>query len=248
MATDVGGAGGDVGPVPVAVPTPVPADQPYRMLPIAANLLPEEIVALRRVRRYRLIVIVSLAVLVAGLASWYGVARYQTSQASSDLARAESDIGRLTRQQTSFTELIRVQAESQTIKSQLAVLMAEDLQWSSLVGSLAEAAPEGVAITGMTASLVSAAGGAAAAGVGGLPRGSAKKTVGTVSIKATATSKAAIAEYVDALSRVKGLASPLLGDMNLQEGSLNFTVRIEITSDVLGGRYGANRDREAGEG
>jgi hypothetical protein len=71
----------------------------------------------------------------------------------------------------------------------------------------------------------------------GLPDTSGEKIIGTLTVTGTAPDKAAIAEYVDALATAAGLGNPIVGDTNLQDGQQRFTLRLDLTSAALGGRF-----------
>ncbi len=224
------------------------AERALRILPIAANLLPPEIAASRRARRTRRIVLLALIVFVALLMGWYVLASHETSTARSDLSRAEDAAQRLVRQQSAYSQVVAIQAESKAIGTQLAALLANDLQWSQLLSSLQKAAPAGVTLTGITSALESgtAAGtaGSTAGAAGGtagttaqLPNLSGGKSIGTVTVTGSSTTKAGVAAYVDALAKVRGVANPLLTDATEQQGHVDFTVGLNITKSALGGRY-----------
>lgn len=219
-------------------------DREVRLLSIAADLLPEEIVAARRVRRNRSIAISTLVVVVVGLGAWYGVARYQTARAERTLARAQSQVQRLQGQQGAFAEVINAQNQSQAIRGQLASLLAEDLPWSPVLAELRDAAPKGVQVVAVSGTLTVASGEggtrAAGGGTGASSRasgGRGEQPVGTLTVSGAAESRTGVAAYVDALAGLPGLGNPLLADMVTQDGELHFTVRVEITRAALGGRY-----------
>lgn len=229
-----------------------------RIPPIGANLLPLEVIESRHVRRIRRTVLSLLVVFVALLGGWYGTASYQTSEARGNLANVEDGAQRLLRQQRAYSEVVGVQAETQAIAQQLASLLANDLQWSRLLASLRKVAPPKVQITGVNGALIArgsgAGGGTGSGGAGGgtvasqLPDASGEKSIGTLTITGSGGSKADVAAYVDALARVSGVGSPLLGDANqLESGGVQFTVRLDITSSALGGRYTAKTSTGAGK-
>jgi hypothetical protein len=222
-------------PVPAA-----PAGRAPRVPPTAANLLPVEIIESRRLRKVRRLVLSALAVFALLLGAWFGQASYQTSQARQSLRAAESDVQRLTRQQGAFATVVAVQAESQAIRKQLAVLLANDLRWARLFSSLRKAAPAEVRLTAAYGSLASGATGAASGGgstAPQLPGATGDKPIGTFTVTGSGATKTAVAAYVDALGNLPGLANPFLGDANEQDGTVQFTVRLDITSAALGGRY-----------
>jgi len=223
-----------------------------RILPIAANLLPLEIIDSRRVRKVRRIVLAALVAFVVLLAGWFAQVSYQTSAARRNLTTAEGDAERLLRQQRAFDDVVGTRAESEAIGAQLSSLLATDLRWSRILSSLRRAAPPGVMVTGAFSALT-ARSNAAAPGAGSgagsnaagsqLPSTSGEKSIGTLTITGSGVSKAEVAAYLDALAKVPGLGNPLLSAVTLQNGVLNFTVRLDIASSALGGRYtSASRD------
>ncbi len=228
----------------------IPAERTLRSLPIAANLLPEEIIESRRVRTYRRAVIAVLVVVVVVVGGWYGAASYQTAGQRSNLARVQDDVRRLQRERNSYADVISAQAESQAIKTQLSSLLAGDLQWATLLATLQQVAPEGVQLISVSGELTAPAAGNATGGPGDaqLPSTSSDKAVGTLTVAGSGTSKEAIAGYVDALMTAPGIGNPMLGDVILQDDVLRFTVRLEITSASLGGRFTSTGDDGSGEG
>jgi Tfp pilus assembly protein PilN len=214
---------------------PVPAASAMRILPIAANLLPTEIVASRHGRRLRRAVIAALAGVVALLAAWYGLAVYQTGTARDGLATAQDTEQGLVRQQQSYTDLVETQARSKAIAAELASLMASDLRWSRLLSALQAAAPTGVSVTGVTGALdTNDSTGTAAKAV---PGRSTTDVLGTLTVTGTAPTRAAVAAYVDALAKVRGLANPLVGSATLENNVVQYSVRLDITKPSLGGRF-----------
>jgi Tfp pilus assembly protein PilN len=214
------------------------APTPYapRTLAIAVNLLPPEIVESRHGRRVRRIVVSALAAFTALLAGWYSLASYQTSVARDDLSSAQRNVERLSRLQKPFAELISAQNESRMINAQLSSLLAGDLQWAHLLSALRAAAPTGVQVATVTGGLASPDGGSGS-GSSRLPNTSGQKVVGALAVTGSAPSKATVAEYLDALAKVPGLANPLLDRVTESKTTVEFSLRLDITSPVLGGRY-----------
>jgi Tfp pilus assembly protein PilN len=216
--------------------TPASAERSLRILSIAANLLPVEIVDSRTGRKIRRAVLAALAAFLVVVAGWYALATTQTVVAAANLYNAEDDVKHLQQQQRAFSDVVTVQAQSQAISAQLSIVLANDLQWSQLLTALQSAAPSGIKLTGVTGALNSTAN-AAGSKIVQLPNTSGLKPVGTLSVRGTASGKADIAAYVDALAKVNGLANPYLGDATVQDNKLGFTVKLDITEAALGGRF-----------
>lgn len=218
----------------------VVSDRTLRLLPIAADLLPPEIVDARRARKVRRLVLTGLLLFTLLIGAWYAAVRYQTATARESLAIAQSDAQRVLHQQRAFGEVVEVRAESREITTQLAELLATDLRWSRLVGAVQRAAPSGVALTGLSGTVTAGAEAArpsASAAAGQLPNTTGEQPVGTLTVSGTAGSKAAVAAYVDALAKIAGLGNPLVGGVTLEDGVLEFTVQLDITEGALGGRH-----------
>jgi Fimbrial assembly protein (PilN) len=206
-----------------------------RIMPIAADLLPAEVVEGRRGRRVRRIVLAALLGVLVLLGGWYGSARYQTSQARQELADAQEASARLQSQQKNYQEVVSVQEQSAEISRQLAGLMALDLRWSTVVNAVQRAAPTGVTLHGLSAATETPGAGNATAD-NSLPDTGAKK-IGELTITGEGTSKSGVAAYVDALARINGIVDPLLSSAVEQKRTVQFTVKMDLTSAVLGGRF-----------
>jgi type IV pilus assembly protein PilN len=213
------------------VTAPEPTASALRVPRIAANLLPTEIADARHGRRVKRAVLGALAWVLVLLAAWYGLAVHQASVARAGLAGAQADSQRLIDQQKAYAEVVAVRAQSAAIEKELASLLASDLRWSRLLAPLRRVAPRGVTITSVSGLLSQQAAGAE-------PQpGVDTTTVGGLQVAGTGPSRSAVAAYVDALARVPGLANPLLGSASLQNGVVQFSVRLDITRAALGGRF-----------
>jgi hypothetical protein len=221
----------DLMPAEPAAPG-IPDDRALRILSIATNLLPTEIVDSRRQRKVKRIILTSLVIFTLWLGGWYAEARHEASAAQNSLVASESNVQRLQRQQSAYSEVVSAEAETQAITNQLTALLAGDLQWARLMSALQTSAPQGIAVSGVFGEYKPTANaGGDATGV------AAQKPIGALTVTGSGTTKAVIAEYVDALAKAPGLANPLLTDMSLLNGVLAFTIRLDITQSALGGRY-----------
>jgi hypothetical protein len=201
----------------------------HRIPSVAADLLPVEIMEVRRTRRVRRTVLVLLAACLAVLAVWYGFARVQTAIARDELADARATTQRLTKQQDAFDDLRQVQRDTATIELQLAQLMTNDMPYPTLVRALRQDAPAGLLLTGITVTLDASR-----------TTGSAKPNgtlVAFVSISGVGLSKPQIATYVDALGKVAGVADPYITSVLASDKGLDFNIQVKVTEALLGGRF-----------
>lgn len=219
---------------PRATPLGNPAGDIEREPLVMANLLPPEIAAGRHVRRIQKLAALAVLVSVVGVAGWDVVEHRATAQAAASLASAQQASTSLARQQGSFTELTRTQQQSAVIKGQLTTLMATDLPWWKVLPALRSAAPTGVTITSVNATMATPD--AAAAPSSGTPVD--PNVVGSVTVTGSAPDKAAVAGFVDALGRTPGVAHTLVSSVTAGSGSAyTFTLQTQITRSVLGGRW-----------
>jgi Tfp pilus assembly protein PilN len=204
------------------------------LLPISADLMPPEIVNDRRDRKVRALVIVAVAAFTALLVGFYAITRYQTTLAEEDLANAQSEVTTLTQKQKDFKELTETKSASKKITDQLKVLLANDLQWGPLLTAIRGIAPDGVLVTGATASI---AAGDMQANPNNLPKTYKDKQVGTLTLVGTSADKAKVAAFSEALGKVKGLGDPLVTNVAVSEDGFRYGIQVDITSAALGGRY-----------
>jgi hypothetical protein len=204
-----------------------------RTLAIAADLLPVEITDARRTRRIRWRAVAVVVVFAVLLGAGYAAAIGRASAANRALRASQDRVDQLTTQQRRYSEVVRVQAESQAIRTQLAALLGNDLEWAPLLASLQRLAPTGVRVTSVSGALLSgkpAAGKTPAATAG-------TRAVGTLVIGGSSPTKIALAAYLDALSTVAGLANPVLANVSQHDGAQQFTVQVDITDAILSGRW-----------
>ena len=217
---------------------PEPDDDSTRVLripPIAADLLPLEVIAARRGRAVRRLVLSALGGFTVLLLVWSAVAMYQTSIARDSLDRAQSDVARLTNQQKEYAPLVQAQTDSKQVTSQLNSLFAADLQWPALWRGIRQAAPAGVQVTAISGGRTDAED--ATGTVTELPKGTGQRVLGRLTISATGPDGQAVAAFVDGLGKVKGLANPTLNSVTSEQGRLLLTVQVDITEVAVGGRY-----------
>ena len=215
-----------------------------RLLDIAANLLPDEIVAGRRARHARVGVLIALVAVVAGLGGWYGHARSRVSGARQDLAGVATQVTALQQSQTRFQSVVSVQSQTRTIAAQLNTLLANDLPWSRLLATLRDTgADSGVTVSGVTGTLTNAS---TTTGAAMLPNATGVTTVGTVTVTGTGPDKPAIAKYVDALSRLTTVANPYLTTASQADNEVMFSVTVDVTSKALCGRYSTTKCKSTG--
>jgi Tfp pilus assembly protein PilN len=217
--------------------TPKSPSGEVRFVSVRAHLLPDEVVSARQVQVLRKQVLVGLVVVVALLIGWFGVSKWQTISANSDLSKAEHRGVALQTEQNRFASLVQAQNQITTIQSQLVTLMAGDLSWKTMLTTLRAKAPSGVGIDSVDGVLTSGAGAGAAAPGSAVLNMSGQPAVGQLTVTGTAPDKRTVAAYSDSLATVKGLTAPLVSSVTAEEKGVKFTISAVITADALGGRY-----------
>lgn len=209
-----------------------------RLLTISANLLPEEIVAGRRARRARGVVLSALVLVVALLAGWYVYAGHQVRLADDDLAVVTTEATTLQRSQNRYGEVVDVQNQTKTIAKQLSTLLGDDLPWATLLGTVRDTGEQsGVTVLGVIGTLNGGTTGAQATAAGTLPSTSDSRTIGTLTITGTAPDKPSIAGYVDALGHVSTVANPYITNAADTATDVTFSITVDITAKALCGRF-----------
>ena len=225
--------------MPEMSPAALPAQPAIRYPAVFANLMPEEVIIGRRARKLRQQILVALGVLVVLLAAWFGYSVLQTSNTKSDLASANRTTADLQAQQLKFAPLLLAQQQSATITSKLSSIMRSDVPWAKLLDGLRRAAPKGVNVGSISASLVSTGSQSTSSTGGGLDvlNNSGKGAIGTLTMSGSASDKSSVATYVEALPGVTGVAAAFPESVQGAGTSYTWTITAILTTDALGGRY-----------
>lgn len=217
-----------------------PATSPQRatrMLTISARLLPAEIIAGRRARKTRAVVIALMVVVLVLLGTWYAYATYQKNLEQDQLDKYTSEAQQLSQRQNQFADVVDVQNDTTALGKQLTTLLSRDLQWSSLFDVLRDTGTtvDGVQVDAIDGQLATKNSAPAAAGT--LPSKANGKTVGTLVVTGTAKNKTQLARYVDALDKLKVIANPYLTSAVEDKGVVQFSLQVDISTTALGGRF-----------
>lgn len=216
--------------------------QVARLLPIKANLLPEEITNRRKARQMRTFVIVGVVLALVGLGGWSANAYHQHSLAEDDLTAVNAQIARVnaTMNDAKHSKVTKTINDNKAISEELKTLMANDLRWSTLLDDLrATGASSNVTIGRITAALSQATSGSRAATSGS----GTNAAVATLSLEGTAKDKSTIAGFIKKLAVTPGVGSPYLTSATQSAsdgktaGHYTFSISAEVTSAALCGRF-----------
>ena len=219
--------------------------QASRVLPIRANLLPEEITAGRNARRTRMALIAAVIAVVAVLAGWYVYAVQQFDAAQENLDTASRQVQRAQNDKKQYAAVVKIISNRDDVTADLKKVMANDLPWAKYTNVLrTNAAIADVTVDEVAATMLDNAAGAGAAAPAAT--GGAARTVATVSITGTAPDKVRIAAFPDRLADLDGYADPYLTSAGQQDQTWSYAITATITSDALCGRFTTSCDKAGG--
>jgi hypothetical protein len=209
----------------------IPVIDPMLAINVYADLLPREILEARQGRRQRNLIIAGLILLVVTIMSWWGASAYLTSKAQDDLDASNAQTTALLAQQRSFNRLSDAKAQSARISGQLKALTAQDLQWADMVRAIRNAAPAGLIVTTIDGKVDTQG---AASKTQPLPGAS---PIGTLSVDGVASARELIAQFIDNVSHITGLAGLNPATTTSSTSGVQFTASFILTSALYKGRY-----------
>ena len=209
-----------------------------RVLTISANLLPDEIVAARRVRLTRTWVLIALGLVVLLLAGWYLQAHHDRNNATDELDQVAQQTAATQRDQNKYRDVVEIRNETDTLTKDLKTLLANDLPYSTLLNTLrTTGTAAGVTIDGVSATLNSTQAGQAAT-VPALPSDSRAASIGTLTITGSAPDKPSVAAYADKLNDLSTVANPYVTSVATSKtGRVTFSLMADISSAADCGRF-----------
>jgi hypothetical protein len=223
----------------------VSPQQVARILPIRANLLPQEITAGRSARRMRVLVIAAAVIVVVGVGGWYADAFRAEKQAirDRDTVTGQVNDARHAQNTDDNRQVTAVIQANKAYAAQLKTLMANDLPWSVVLDDLrSTGTAKHVTINSISASVIERQTSSKTA----LPSSTTASTVANLTISGTAKDKKTIAGFITALATVHGVANPYLTTAAQSTTSMSFTINADVTSAALCGRFSAIKCKTGG--
>ena len=197
------------------------------------NLLPEEMVAarkLRRVKGYAGLAVLGSAVVVGGL---FVLAHSGIAGAQENLADTQKQGRDLQTQVGRLSNVAPRYAAKDAAESRQVAAMGSQIEWSSYLNDLSMTIPDHVWLKGMSVKSSTAAAASAA---------SATPDLGQVTFDGVALSHDDVASWLESL-KIKGFADPTFANStrtvqpNVSKALYNFSSSVTITADALSGRY-----------
>jgi type IV pilus assembly protein PilN len=222
---------------PAPATRPRPGDE-ARVVTVFADLLPEEVVAGRRLRALQRNIVFGLFGLVVVLIAVYAVSWWQTENSRTNLNDQQQRTSALQDRLKDYGPLLAAQTQAAGISQTLSTLMANDLSWRDLINRLQKQSHGDVVITGVTGSVADPSAGTATAPSGlALLNDTGKTVVGTLTITGGSHDKRSLAAFVDRLASVRGMTVPLPASVTAAQDTLTYSISALITADALGGRF-----------
>ncbi|MFI5890886.1 hypothetical protein ACIA5D_12300 [Actinoplanes sp. NPDC051513] len=205
-----------------------------RVLPIRANLLPEEITAGRNARRTRVVLVAAVVVVALLIGGWYWHADKERDLVASDLASVTRQVDTM-RKETKADAYTKVTDTIETrdkIVADLKIALAADLPWQTLLDALRNTATKKeVTLTTVVGAVTTDDSTGTAA---------TSETTGTLTISGDAADKPTIAGFVDAIAKVTGVTDVYLTAANQKDPTTwTYTLTASIKTSYLCGRYSA---------
>jgi hypothetical protein len=201
-----------------------------RVLPIRANLLPQDISDGRRARRTRAVVIIAVVLVLGLLSGWYWHATVQKQEAEDDFSFVTGQVSRVQDDQGAYKDLTTTKNSNTKMNGQLTKLMADDLPWQTVLDLVRTTGTKyEVSITQLTGQLAQDDGSATTG-----------DAVGSISINGKAPDKKAVAKYVLALVdlKSKGFTDPFVSNVSgADKDGVTFTMTVSLTKVAQCGKY-----------
>lgn len=204
---------------------------------IAADLTPPEVVAARRLKALRRRIALALAVLTVLVAAGYVLAMMENSSARDRTAAEQALTPPLQTKQKAYGDVTETQARLTLSRTQVASLMAADVDVSALLTTLDTPLPAKMSITTLTVNLLQATVAApAAGGTEGLDT-SGRAPIGSVVVGGTATTFDDVARYTDALASTPGVVNVVPTSSQADETGVQYSLTCTLTDVLLSKRF-----------
>jgi hypothetical protein len=206
---------------------------------IAANLMPPELISSYRLRRIRERILLAVCLVALFAAAGFAYGFWRAHQADQDLSTAHGQTAMLQRQADQYGSVTRIQGSVTQVRAKLATLLSGDVDVSTLIGRLRNAAPSGVAISALTVTIddPSATGSTAGNGPVASLDTSGAAHIGTVLINGTGRSIDDLPRFVDAVDALPGVVDVLPTSNATQAVGTKFTLTLTLTDRLFTHRF-----------
>lgn len=198
------------------------------------NLLPDEILAERGLKRTQAALGAVVLAVVGAIAGGFVLAAASASSAEDDLAVQQARTDVLNAEQAQYAEVPQVMGQVQAAQQARATAMATDVLWYQYLSHLSASYPKDVWVRDLTASVTPSDPAAVAAGL-------AQPGLGTLTVNGSSPVHTGVADFLDVGEATPGLADPRYTEAT--RVAIDGTVVVEwssefdLTPDALSNRY-----------
>jgi Tfp pilus assembly protein PilN len=198
---------------------------------IAVDLTPREVVQARQVKVHKRLIALGLVLVLAVCAGLALITFDSRSSAEEAESAAELQTTQLTAETNKYSVLTTMQRVIDQVQTQVATLMADDVDFVNLMARIRTALPKELTLDNASVVLtapVPAAGGTVVTG---------PQTIGTVSLAGTAGRIRDVTPFVAALNQLRGVVNVVPQSVSKTEDGVTFTFTMNITDELYTHRF-----------
>ncbi len=224
-----------------AAPSAAPTSTDMPGWHIVADLTPPELIASRRLKVVRFVVLLALLLVAAAGAGGYVYTKSLAKLAAQDLATEQITTEALLKEQRTYSDITALQRAIDEVRGQTATLMAADVDVDALLGEIWQALPDGMTIEEMDVTIPSTVAGAnarPAAGAGVLDASGATH-IGSVTLAGTGSKISDVPAFIAKLAAIPGVFDPFpASNEKVATGTL-YNLQLTLTDARLSHRFDA---------
>ena len=198
---------------------------------VVADMTPPELINSRWLSVLRRRIAVGLVFVVVLCAVAYGYASVQNGKASDAASAADFQTTILNRATTSYVGITQIETTVNGIRSQVATVMANDVDISHLVSTIRAALPNTMSIQNLALTInatVSPSSGLDASG---------HSEIGLITMSGSGRTLNDLPAFVDRLAAIPGLVNVLPASNQLNTGVAQFTLTVSLTDQLFSHRF-----------
>jgi hypothetical protein len=207
---------------------------------IHVDLTPVELLDSRRLRTVRRLIVAAFVLLLAGLGAADFLAAARVDTARTRLADEQTSNTRLQSQQRSYRGTVETENSINQIRTQLARLMARDVDVAAVSTAIGSRLPPGMTVAELGLSVTtddrSGAGSAGSGGASNLDT-SGQQHIGAVTLSGTARRMTDVSTLVDRLRTMNGVVEPYPTATQQTTKGVTFSVQLTLTDRLLTHRF-----------
>ncbi|MEW1957548.1 hypothetical protein [Kineococcus sp. NPDC059986] len=199
------------------------------------NLLPPGLDDARKLRQLQMGLGAGVLVTVALVGLGYVIGAGHVSTAQDALASEQARTVQLQTEQRQYAEVPKVEAQVVAAEKAQAAVNAPNVSWAGMLDAIATSGPANNSFQSLALALDPAATGATGVGTTAPTDPLGVPGIGTLTITGATRSQNDVASVLEGLTRVQGLAHPLLSTSTFapDTGVVDYTTTATITPDAL---------------